>query len=44
MALAKEFMDYYNHRRRHGNLKNIAPMAFYRSNVDREVKPAMMVA
>ncbi|MEJ1730304.1 integrase core domain-containing protein, partial [Escherichia coli] len=28
-----EFMDYYNHRRRHGSLKNKAPMAFYRSNV-----------
>jgi putative transposase len=39
-----EFMDYYNHRRRHGSLKNKAPMTFYRSNVDQEVKPAMMVA
>src|SRR5690554_4079809 len=39
-----EFMEYYNHRRRHGSLKNKAPMAFYRSNVDQEVKPAMMVA
>jgi putative transposase len=39
-----EFMDYYNHRRRHGSLKNKAPMTFYRSNVDQEVKPTMMVA
>jgi len=33
-----------NHQRRHGNLKNKAPVAFYRSNVDQDVKPAMMVA
>jgi putative transposase len=39
-----EFMDCYNHRRRHGSLKNKAPMAFYRSNVGQDVKPAMMVA
>jgi putative transposase len=39
-----EFMDYYNHRRRHGSRKNKAPMTFYRSNVDQEVKPTMMVA
>ncbi|MGI6625671.1 MAG: IS3 family transposase [Limnochordia bacterium] len=39
-----EFMDYYNNRRRHGSLKNKAPMVFYRSNIDRELRPAMMVA
>jgi putative transposase len=39
-----EFMEYYNHRRRHGSLKNQAPMVFYHSNVDGELRPAMMVA
>lgn len=39
-----EFMDYYNHRRRHGSLKNKAPYTFYLSNLNQIVKPEMMVA
>ena len=39
-----KFMEYYNHRRRHGSLNNKAPMEFYSSNIDRELRQAMMVA
>lgn len=39
-----EFMDYYNHRRRHGSLKNQAPFKFYLGNINQLVKSEMMVA
>ncbi len=39
-----EFMDYYNHRRRHGSLKNTAPFKFYLSNLNRESQLEIMVA
>ena len=39
-----EFMDYYNHRRRHGSLKYKAPVTFYLSNVNQTAKSEMMVA
>ncbi len=39
-----EFMDYYNHRRRHGSLKNKAPFTFYLSILSQAAKPEMMVA
>jgi putative transposase len=39
-----EFMGYYNHRRRHGSLKNKAPFTFYLSNVNQAVTLEMMVA
>ena len=39
-----EFMEYYNHRRRHGSLKNQAPMVFYHGNVGEDLRPTTMVA
>jgi putative transposase len=39
-----EFMDYYNHRRRHGSLGYKAPYQFYVSILGRTIKPLMMVA
>lgn len=39
-----EFMDYYNHRRRHGSLGNKAPYRFYMSTIAKTAKPEMMVA
>ncbi|HHY16329.1 MAG TPA: transposase [Firmicutes bacterium] len=39
-----EFMEYYNHRRRHGSLKNKAPFKFYLSRLNQEIQLEMMVA
>ena len=39
-----EFMEYYNHRRRHGSLKNKAPFKFYLSVLNQEIQLEMMVA
>ncbi len=39
-----EFMDYYNHRRRHGSLKNKAPFNFYLSSLNQEKKLEITVA
>ena len=39
-----EFMDYYNHRRRHGSLRYKAPYQFYLSILEKTTKPVMMVA
>ncbi len=39
-----EFMKCYNHRRRHGGLKNKAPFKFYLGALNQEIQSEMMVA
>ena len=38
------YMDYYNNRRRHGSINNMAPMKFYRSVMANQVQPKRLVA
>lgn len=41
---ASEFMEYYNHRRRHGKLGNKAPSKFYEETIYKNVRSQMMIA
>jgi len=39
-----EYMDYYNHSRRHGSIKNMAPMKFYEASLDSRILVIQQVA
>ena len=39
-----EYMDYYNNRRRHGSINNMAPMKYYRATLEQQVPVNQMVA
>ena len=36
--VVSEYMDYYNNRRRHGSIKNMAPMKYYRAYLEQKAK------
>jgi len=38
------YMDYYNQRRRHGSLKNMAPERYYLAIMSNSIKPQVLVA
>lgn len=38
------YMDYYNQRRRHGSLKNMAPERYYQAVMNNSIKPRALVA
>ena len=38
------YMEYYNQRRRHGSLKNMAPEKYYQAIVSNSIKPQVLVA
>jgi len=38
------YMDYYNNRRRHGSLNNMAPQKYYQAIVSNSIKPKSLVA
>ncbi|HBK67963.1 MAG TPA: hypothetical protein DEB05_04340 [Firmicutes bacterium] len=38
------YMDYYNHRRRHGSLKNMAPQRYHEAIMSNSIKPQALVA
>jgi len=39
-----EYMEYYNYRRRHGSIKNMAPMRFYEASLDKQAPVIQLVA
>lgn len=39
-----DYMDYYNNRRRHGSINNMAPSKFYQAFVNKEVTGYKLVA
>jgi len=39
-----EYMDYYNHRRRHGSINNMAPMKFYEASLNSQIPVIQLVA
>jgi len=38
------YMDYYNNRRRHGSLNNMAPKKYYQAIISNSIKPKSLVA
>lgn len=38
------YMEYYNQRRRHGSLKNMAPQRYYEAIMSNSIKPQVLVA
>lgn len=38
------YMDYYNRRRRHGSLKNMAPLRYYQAILSNSIQPQALVA
>ena len=38
------YMEYYNQRRRHGSLKNMAPEKYYQAIMSKTIKPLVLVA
>ena len=36
--VVSDYMDYYNNRRRHGSIKNMAPMKYYQAYLNRQAK------
>lgn len=38
------YMEYYNQRRRHGSLKNMAPEKYYQAIISNSIKPQVLVA
>ena len=39
-----DYIDYYNFRRRHGSINNMAPMQFYRASLEKQVPVTQLVA
>ena len=39
-----EYMEYYNYRRRHGSLRNMAPMRFYEASLDKQAPVIQLIA
>ena len=39
-----EYMEYYNYRRRHGSINNMAPMKFYEASLDKQAPVIQLVA
>ena len=42
--IVAEYMDYYNHRRRHGSIRNMAPMKFYEASLNEQISAIQLVA
>jgi putative transposase len=38
------YMEYYNQRRRHGSLKNMAPEKYHQAIISNSIKPQVLVA